>query len=282
MDFLKKRLSMHSDPDKDKEEKTQEPNKPNKLLESFSNKRASLWNDFTSKMNKSDKTTPEGSENDFVTIEASNTNTKTKPSLNGLAFMETVKQKLQSVRLYENGDTDSDAENDRLRGEPECAPLIDTADNSEAGDSAHSDNATCGEESDAAVQITVNGEETGAAARRKKLGKRQDSFTAEEVYLDTVAAQVRCGLVKPDAETALVSPSKAVAEFSFANKDKSRTQVKKKSNKTPSSNKNTLAVSNGNLINFDSIQNLSQAASSVAETIVHHEDDGVFDYESSG
>lgn len=105
------------------------------------------------------------------------------------------------------------------------------------------------------------------------------------MYLDTVAAQVRCGLVKPDEDTALVSPSKAVAEFSFDNKDQgsgnsTKTQPKKKSCKGAS--KNTLAVSNGNLINFDSIQNISQAASSVSETIIHHEDDGVFDYESSG
>lgn len=265
---------MNTDPDKDKEEKTS----ANNLLESFSNKRASLWSDFTSKINnKSDRTTPDGSsEVDAPVAAVPTSKPHTKPPLNGLAFMETVKQKLQSVRLLENGSENGGS----LRGEPECAPLIDTGDNSSQGDSDH---ATWGESEAGAVTITINGEEKDV--RRKKFGKRQDSFTAEEIYLDTVAAQVRCGLNKPDDNAAaLVSPSKAVAEFAFGVKDSKTSirKVKRKSSKSSVAEKNTLQVGNGNLINFDSIQNLSKAASSAVETIVHHEDDGVFDYESSG
>ena len=279
MDFLKKKLSMTSDPDKDKEEKST----PNNLLESFSNKRASLWNDFTAKINKSDRTTPDGSSEVDAPVVAppvpAEAETKHgKPSLNGLAFMETVKQKLQSVRLYENGSDNGGS----LRGEPECAPLIDTGDNSSQG--GDSDHATCGESDAGGVTITVNGTED-QDVRRKKFGKRQDSFTAEEVYLDTVAAQVRCGLVKPDMDAALVSPSKAVAEFTFDTKGNKPgvKKLRRKSSKSAAiAAKNTLQVANGNLINFDSIQNLRQAASNAVETIVHHEDDGVFDYESSG
>lgn len=267
---------MASDPDKDKEEKTPAANN---LFESLSSKRTRLWNDFTSKI-KSDKSTPDTTSEADAPPQIS----PSKAGSNSSSFMESVKQKLQGVRLHENGRKAS--ENERPRGEPECAPLIDTADNSTAGSSCGSDAAICGESDTIEQAGSLADDHTPSAGacsetatRRKKLGKRADSFTAEEVYLDTVASQVRSGLVQPESETTLVSPSKAVQEFVFAESNaKEKPQVVSKG----SSSKNRLAVANGNLINFDSVQNLSQAASSKAETVVHREDDGVFDYESSG
>lgn len=250
---------MNTDPDKDTEEKSPS----NNLLESLSSKRATLWNDFTSKI-KSDKSTPDSlSENGAASTHSSNAAAST-------SFMDSVKQKLQSVRLYENGLKTSD--DDRVSTEPECAPLINTEDTNSVG----SDVAVCGE-SDTS-ELPATGTAT-PVTQRKKLNKRQDSFTAEEIYLDTVASQVKNGLVEPDSGTTLVSPSKAVQEFAFAESNGTK---KSKSSSKSASTSNRLTVTNGNLINFDSVQNLSQAASSKAETIVHREDDGVFDYESSG
>jgi len=246
MDFIKRRLSTTIDPDKDQEEKvpeTTEPSARSTILESISTKRNALWNDLTSKM-KSDKTSPSSTEG---------------PSKNGLDFMNTVRQKLQNVKLYENTDTDSDEENDKRRGprNVEVAPLIDTGDNSSAG---ADDTATLGD-------VEEEGEASSSTSlvnKRKQLKKR-DSFTAEEIYLDTVAAKVRAGEVAPDPHTVLVSPSRAVKEFEFRPKDSSSKNKKKASS-------NKLDVPNGNLINFDSMQNLHKAVEQV-ETIVHREDE---------
>jgi len=262
MDFLKKRLSLNSDPEKES------GGKASGILESLSNRRATLWNDFTSKM-KSDRISADVSD--------AESDSGNKSVNSGKTFMDTVKEKLQRVKMYENGEAASDAGSTKLRGsEPECAPLIDTADNSSEDNS----DIAIGSDTGSApppVQVKVTDESQmvpSTATRRKRLGKKQDSFTAEEVYMDTVAAQLKNGLLEPDTSTTLVSPSKAVQEFSFADGKSGEKLLKSK--------KCTLTVSNSNLINFDSIQNLSSAASSISETIVHHEDDGVFDYESSG
>ncbi|XP_067936292.1 uncharacterized protein KIAA0513-like [Watersipora subatra] len=266
MDFIKRRLSMNADPDKDKEDKP-----IGNLFESLSTKRASLWNDFTSKIKSTQSTPDDQSEGDPVTPSP---NASTSAS-----FMNAVKQKLQGVGLYENGQRSTGL--NKTDGEPECAPLIDTADCS-SGD--ESDAAVCG--ASETSELVINSSETDGAPSincRKKLSKRQDSVTAEEVYLDTVASHVKNGLMPPDSDTSIVSPSTAVQEFVFAEHSrKSKSAPSKKSAEGAKASNNHLALPNGNLINFDSMQNLSQAATSRAETVVHREEDQVLGYESSG
>lgn len=275
---------MNTDPDKDKEDKESS----NNILGSLSMRRATLWNDFTSKIRSGDKTTPDDGSDVAASTASPPATTLTPPP--GKSFMESVREKLQSVKLYENGDAADDCHEANNvdateNGKSESEPLISTSltGPGQTFSDGDSDIATCGESETGEAAITDSGATEEMKCRRKRLGKRQDSFTAEEVYLDTVAAQVRCGLVKPDPHTKLVSPSRAVQEFVFADEAKS-TEGSRAESRTANGvcSDNTLRVANGNLINFDSVHNLSQAASSVAETVVHHEDDGVFDYESSG
>ena len=281
MDFIRRRLSMSSaEPDINKEEKVEDSptaagHSPT-LLESISAKRASLWNDITSRV-KSDHTTPNGSEMDPPSQSATPSNKSSNPT-----FMESVKQRLKLVhQQYERANNESDEE--RSGTNVECAPLIDTSDHEEA-DGNHSsvvetDNATT--HSEVLDGSTAAPDTQDVGFKRKKLTKRQDSFTAEEVYLDTVAAKVKSGLLPPaPIDSNLISPSKAVKEFVFTDtKAKEKPKLKQKKVQ-PSRTK--LTVDNNNLINFDSIQNLSSAAAQSAEIIIHHEDEIVFDYESSG
>lgn len=271
MDFIRRRFSLSADPDKDTEEKTPSGN----LLESLSSRRATLWSDFTSKIksDKSDISSPEGDSKNELEKQVNGGMSEGNGAV-GKSFMESVRQRLQNVKRSENGDRERDG--------PECAPLIDTGDSEGDG----SDAATCGESEangSTEIHVTVNGASVSeVGTRRKRLSKRQDSLTAEEVYLETVDAPVRNGVVKPDSRIQLLaSPSKAIQEFTFntANRRKKKASTGKKSSKA---NTNSLQVDNGNLINFDSIHNLSEAATNGAEIIVHREDDGVLDYESSG
>lgn len=242
------------------------------LLESISSKRATIWNGLTSRM-KSDRTTPNGTGSD-IDYQPATANNKS----DSLSFMESVKLKLKKVhQQYERTEGDSDEE--KSNSGIECAPLIDTADESNGNHSVtETDNATTHSEMAAAESVT---DAQDAGPRRKKLTKRQDSFTAEEIYLDTVAAKVKSGLIPPDpVDSSLISPSKAVKEFIFTDTTKAKPKPKQK--KPTPINNNRLTVNSSNLINFDSIQNLSSAAAQSAEIVVHREDDDVFDYESSG
>ena len=267
MNFIKRRFSLNSDPDKDREDQSEKSvgSGNGNILDSLSTKRSTMWNDFTSRI-RSDKASPNGTE-------ASGDD---KTSARSFTFMDSVKQKLNSVRQqYDKASLRSDG---AASTEVECAPLVDTTLVDDLSDCASSDKATFGESlaNDAPVH------DSAPIPARKKLGKRQDSFTAEEVYLDTVAAKVKAGLTPPDSKTTLISPSTAVQEFSFSEASNQKKPSAKATNQKRSNGKRTLLVPDSNLINFDSMQNLSSAAVCGAEIIVHREDDSVLDYESSG
>lgn len=265
MNFIKRRLSLTSDPDKDQEDQSQTSasSTNGNILDSLSTKRSAMWNDLTSRI-RSDKTSPNGTE----------PTADRKASTKGFTFMDTVKQKLNSVRQqYDKGSLRTTEGDEKV--EVECAPLIDT-DN--LSDCASSDKATLGE----SLPNDTTLPESAVNPNRRKLNKRQDSFTAEEVYLDTVAAKVKAGLVLPDTTSTLISPSRVVQEFSFSVDSDQTTSSAKTINSKRANGTRTLLVPDSNLINFDSMQNLSSAAACGAEVIVHHEDDSVLDYESSG
>lgn len=288
MDYIKRRLSFSSDPDKDREEKMEsgstaeegeKQSKASHLFESLSSKRATIWNDLTSRI-KADKssTSPSGSESNLSSKGAS----AVSPSTTTNGFLDTVRQKIQQVKQhYENGHAE-----EKRDKEVECAPLIDTTDTDHLSDAEVAD-----DEADVTTESQErqdDGSEVTSALKshpRKKLHKKQDSFTAEEVYLDQVASKVKSGLVPPDSDTVLVSPTRAVKEFSFSDASAKTKQRKTRTKHKPASGASSLMVpDNNNLINFDSMQNLNAIASSepTPELIVHREDDGVFEYESSG